>query len=60
MGKGGQPVDRSAIDAKRQLAQRLLSQGLPPRMVALQLGASTTWIYKIRQQAMSQSDPSDA
>lgn len=56
MGKSGQPVDRAALDEKRQLAKRLLSQGLPPRVVALQLGASTTWIYKIRAQVLSQTE----
>ncbi len=50
MGKKGQPVNHAAMDAKRQLAKRLLDQGLPPRMVARQLGASTTWIYKVRQE----------
>jgi DNA invertase Pin-like site-specific DNA recombinase len=53
MGKKGQPVNQAALDAKRELAKRLLDQGLPPRMVARQLGASSTWIYKVRQEVQA-------
>jgi DNA invertase Pin-like site-specific DNA recombinase len=50
MGKSGRPVDQSAMKAKRRLAKRLLDEGLAPKMVARQLGASDTWIYRVRQE----------
>jgi DNA invertase Pin-like site-specific DNA recombinase len=52
MGKKGQPVDGAAMEEKRQLAKRLLERGLPPRTVARQLGASNSWIYRVRQEIL--------
>ena len=50
MGKKGQPMDIKATAERRQLAQRLLSQGLRPKIVAKQLGVSPSWIYAVRQE----------
>jgi hypothetical protein len=36
---------------KRELALRLMSQGVAPAAVRQQLGVSKTWIYKVRQDA---------
>jgi hypothetical protein len=55
MGKMGQPTDPDAMEAKRVMAMRLLNQGIAPSMVRQQLRVSKTWIYKVRQESLSQS-----
>jgi transposase len=43
-------MDTRASTERRQLAKRLLGQGLRPKMVAKQLGVSPSWIYAVRQE----------
>jgi transposase-like protein len=44
------PIDRKAAKQRRQIAERLLRQGLPVTLVAQQLGLSSSTVYTLRQQ----------
>lgn len=54
MGKMGQPTDQDAMEAKRSVAVRLLKQGIAPSQIRQQLRVSKTWIYRVRQESMTQ------
>jgi hypothetical protein len=51
VGKRAQPTDDAAMNAKRELAKRLLDKGVAPAAVMRELGMSKSWIYRVRAEA---------